>query len=135
MTNLQFYLEEAKGNVDYQGYIFPRRRGESVGILLKLMHSLCQQKKMMQCCCNALTSSVACHDADDSVLFINAGGGAIEGCDSNVKVTGDSFFEGGDVIETNESITEGGDCPSVYHSARYGSFSYNFNGLAPGDYM
>ncbi|KAM7258113.1 hypothetical protein ACFE04_013854 [Oxalis oulophora] len=24
---LQFYLEEAKGNVDYQGYIFPRRRG------------------------------------------------------------------------------------------------------------
>ncbi|KAF7002839.1 hypothetical protein CFC21_018259 [Triticum aestivum] len=26
---IQFYLEEAKGNVDYQGYIFPRRRGES----------------------------------------------------------------------------------------------------------
>ncbi|CAH9091932.1 unnamed protein product, partial [Cuscuta epithymum] len=25
---LQFYLEELKGNVDYQGYIFPRRRGE-----------------------------------------------------------------------------------------------------------
>ncbi|OEL19080.1 Poly(U)-specific endoribonuclease-B [Dichanthelium oligosanthes] len=25
----EFYLEEAKGNVDYQGYIFPRRRGES----------------------------------------------------------------------------------------------------------
>ncbi|KAJ8556500.1 hypothetical protein K7X08_032252 [Anisodus acutangulus] len=25
---LQFYLEEAKGNVDYQGYIFPRRLGE-----------------------------------------------------------------------------------------------------------
>ncbi|KAL5748342.1 hypothetical protein ACOSP7_025371 [Xanthoceras sorbifolium] len=25
---LQFYLEEAKGNVDYQGYIFPRRRGQ-----------------------------------------------------------------------------------------------------------
>ncbi|KDO36354.1 hypothetical protein CISIN_1g036043mg, partial [Citrus sinensis] len=23
-----FYLEEAKGNVDYQGYIFPRRRGQ-----------------------------------------------------------------------------------------------------------
>ncbi|PVH33354.1 hypothetical protein PAHAL_9G633800 [Panicum hallii] len=73
--------------------------------------------------------------SDDSVLFINAGGGAIEGCDSNIKVTGDSFFEGGDVIETNESIIEGGDCPSIYHSARYGSFSYNFNGLAPGDYF
>ncbi|KAK7386295.1 hypothetical protein VNO78_26430 [Psophocarpus tetragonolobus] len=25
---LQFYHEEEKGNVDYQGYIFPRRRGE-----------------------------------------------------------------------------------------------------------
>ncbi|XP_076885800.1 uncharacterized protein LOC143535425 [Bidens hawaiensis] len=25
---LQFYMEEAKGRVDYQGYIFPRRRGE-----------------------------------------------------------------------------------------------------------
>ncbi|XP_065879044.1 uncharacterized protein [Euphorbia lathyris] len=25
---LQFYLEEAKGAVDYQGYIFPRRRGQ-----------------------------------------------------------------------------------------------------------
>ncbi|XP_023539783.1 poly(U)-specific endoribonuclease-B [Cucurbita pepo subsp. pepo] len=25
---LQFYLEEAKGSVDYQGYIFPRRRGQ-----------------------------------------------------------------------------------------------------------
>jgi hypothetical protein len=50
MTNLQFYLEEAKGNVDYQGYIFPRHRGESVSILLKLMHSLCQQKKY----CNAV---------------------------------------------------------------------------------
>ncbi|KAL5551262.1 hypothetical protein UlMin_001438 [Ulmus minor] len=26
---LQFYLEEAKGRVDYQGYIFPRRRGNT----------------------------------------------------------------------------------------------------------
>eukprot|EP00262_Sarcandra_glabra_P022104 TRINITY_DN962_c0_g3_i1.p1 TRINITY_DN962_c0_g3~~TRINITY_DN962_c0_g3_i1.p1 ORF type:complete len:458 (-),score=81.42 TRINITY_DN962_c0_g3_i1:231-1466(-) len=25
---IQFYLEESKGRVDYQGYIFPRRRGE-----------------------------------------------------------------------------------------------------------
>ncbi|XP_012704224.1 kinesin-like protein KIN-14E isoform X2 [Setaria italica] len=73
--------------------------------------------------------------SDGSVLFINAGGGAIDGCDSDVKVTGDSFFEGGDVIETNESIIEGGDCPSIYHSARYGSFSYKFDGLAPGDYF
>lgn len=39
------------------------------------------------------------------------------------------------MIETNESIIEGGDCPSIYHSARYGSFSYKFDGLAPGDYF
>lgn len=52
-----------------------------------------------------------------------------------MKVSGDSFFEGGDVIETNESIVEGGDCPFIYHSARYGSFSYKFNGLAPGSYF
>jgi hypothetical protein len=30
-----------------------------------------------------------------------------------VKVSGDSFFEGGDVIETNENIVEGGDCPFI----------------------
>ncbi|KAF8780369.1 hypothetical protein HU200_001481 [Digitaria exilis] len=73
--------------------------------------------------------------SDDSVLFINAGGGAIEGCDSNVKATGDSFFEGGDVIETYESIIEGGDCPFIYCSARYGNFCYKFDGLASGDYF
>ncbi|WVZ55152.1 hypothetical protein U9M48_005852 [Paspalum notatum var. saurae] len=73
--------------------------------------------------------------SDDSVLFINAGGGAIEGCDPYVRVSVDSFFEGGDVMETNESIVEGGDCPSIYQSARYGTFSYKVDGLAPGDYF
>ncbi|KAJ1299133.1 hypothetical protein BS78_01G508300 [Paspalum vaginatum] len=73
--------------------------------------------------------------SDDSVLFINAGGGAIEGCDTYVRVSGDSFFEGGDVMETNESIVEGGDCPSIYQSARYGTFSYKVDGLAPGEYF
>jgi len=29
-SSSQFYLEEAKGRVDYQGYIFPRRRGQIV---------------------------------------------------------------------------------------------------------
>ncbi|TVU15018.1 hypothetical protein EJB05_38523 [Eragrostis curvula] len=33
----EFYLEEAKGNVDYQGYIFPRRRGESPDSETQLM--------------------------------------------------------------------------------------------------
>lgn len=32
--SLQFYLEEAKGRVDYQGYIFPRRRGQTVSDLI-----------------------------------------------------------------------------------------------------
>lgn len=31
----QFYLEEAKGRVDYQGYIFPRRRGQTVSNSIK----------------------------------------------------------------------------------------------------
>lgn len=84
---------------------------------------------------NLLLSSVACYEADDCVLFINAGGGAFEGSDPCVKVSGDSFFEGGDVTETNESIIDGGDCPSIYHSARYGNFSYKLDGLAPGTYF
>ncbi|KAL6660269.1 hypothetical protein ACP70R_002391 [Stipagrostis hirtigluma subsp. patula] len=73
--------------------------------------------------------------ADDLVLFINAGGTAIKSCGSSAEVSSDSFFEGGDVIETNECIEESGDCPSLYHSARYGDFSYKFDGLAPGDYF
>ncbi|XP_052149349.1 kinesin-like protein KIN-14E isoform X2 [Oryza glaberrima] len=73
--------------------------------------------------------------ADDSVLFINAGGSATEGCEPSSKLSEDSFFEGGDAIETSEDIVEGGDYPSLYHSARYGNFSYKIDGLAPGDYF
>lgn len=36
--SLQFYLEEAKGRVDYQGYIFPRRRGQTVSDLILFFH-------------------------------------------------------------------------------------------------
>uniref|UniRef100_A0ACD5WJT7 Uncharacterized protein n=1 Tax=Avena sativa TaxID=4498 RepID=A0ACD5WJT7_AVESA len=72
--------------------------------------------------------------ADGCVLFVNAGGCAIEGGDPSAKFSGDSFFEGGDAIETSENIVEGGDYPSLYSSARYGNFSYRFDGLAPGDY-
>lgn len=39
------------------------------------------------------------------------------------------------MIETYESIIEGGDCPFIYCSARYGNFCYKFDGLAPGDYF
>ncbi|XP_020397294.1 poly(U)-specific endoribonuclease-B [Zea mays] len=34
---IQFYLEEDKENVDYQGYIFPRRRGESPDSEIQLL--------------------------------------------------------------------------------------------------
>ena len=80
-------------------------------------------------------SSCACDETDDSVLFINAGGSASEGCEPSSKLSEDSFFEGGDAIETSEDIVEGGDYPSLYHSARYGNFSYKIDGLAPGDYF
>ncbi|KAL5209895.1 hypothetical protein ABZP36_005518 [Zizania latifolia] len=74
--------------------------------------------------------------ADDSVLFINAGSSsAIEGGEPSSMFSYDSFFEGGDAIETSEDIIEGGDYPLLYRSARYGNFSYKFDGLAPGDYF
>ncbi|XP_044983353.1 kinesin-like protein KIN-14E isoform X1 [Hordeum vulgare subsp. vulgare] len=74
-----------------------------------------------------------CH-AGECVLFLNAGGCAIEDDDPSAKFSSDSFFQGGESIETSESILEGGDYPSLYSSARYGDFSYRFDGLAPGDY-
>ncbi|KAM0896675.1 hypothetical protein ACQ4PT_023046 [Festuca glaucescens] len=72
--------------------------------------------------------------ADECVMFVNAGGCAIEAADPSAVFSGDAFFEGGDAIETSEGIVEGGDYPSLYSSARYGNFSYKFGGLAPGDY-
>ncbi|RRT77544.1 hypothetical protein B296_00007222 [Ensete ventricosum] len=68
-------------------------------------------------------------------MFVNTGGYEVQGQDSRVRIEGDSCFQGGDVIETNEMITEGGDCPSLYQSARYGDFCYKFDSLVPGDYF
>ncbi|XP_038977497.1 kinesin-like protein KIN-14E [Phoenix dactylifera] len=72
---------------------------------------------------------------DDFVMFVNAGGSAIQGQDSRINFEGDSYFQGGDIIETNEAMVEGGDYPLVYQSARYGNFCYKFEGLAPGEYF
>ncbi|KAM3262974.1 hypothetical protein ACQJBY_053246 [Aegilops geniculata] len=73
--------------------------------------------------------------AGECVLFVNAGGCAIQGDDPSANLlSSDSFFQGGESIETSENIVEGGDYPSLYSSARYGDFSYRFDGLAPGDY-
>ncbi|KAI0499829.1 hypothetical protein KFK09_018037 [Dendrobium nobile] len=72
---------------------------------------------------------------DEYLLFVNAGGGFIQSKDSHINFIGDSFFEGGDVIETNEMIIDGGDYWSLYQSARFGNFCYKFFDLLPGEYF
>ncbi|KAB2052086.1 hypothetical protein ES319_A12G095500v1 [Gossypium barbadense] len=72
---------------------------------------------------------------DEIVMFINAGGEALNETDSSMKFVGDNYFEGGNVMQTNEPINEAGDCPFIYWSARIGSFSYRFKNLPPGDYF
>ncbi|XP_042451782.1 kinesin-like protein KIN-14E isoform X1 [Zingiber officinale] len=72
---------------------------------------------------------------DDVVMFVNAGGCEIQGKDCHKKFNGDAYFQGGDIIETNEIIAKSGDHLSLYQSARYGDFHYTFNNLAPGDYF
>ncbi|KAK8517415.1 hypothetical protein V6N13_127595 [Hibiscus sabdariffa] len=72
---------------------------------------------------------------DEIVMFINAGGEALYEADSSMKLLGDTNFVGGNVMQTNEPITEAGDCPFIYWSARIGSFLYRFNNLPPGDYF
>ncbi|XVE83041.1 hypothetical protein DITRI_Ditri16bG0055000 [Diplodiscus trichospermus] len=76
-----------------------------------------------------------CNCADEIVVFINAGGDALNEADSSVKFLADSYFDGGSVMRTNELITEAGDCPFIYQSARFGSFGYRFNNLPPGNYL
>lgn len=73
-------------------------------------------------------------EADDYVMFVNAGGEALNGADSSIKFLGDTFYEGGNVLRTNEHITDAGDYPFIYQSARLGNFRYRFNNLPPGDY-
>ncbi|KAK8995797.1 hypothetical protein V6N11_076055 [Hibiscus sabdariffa] len=72
---------------------------------------------------------------EEIVMFINAGGETLYEADSSMKLLGDTNFEGGNVMQTNEPITEAGDCPFIYWSARIGSFWYRFNNLPPGDYF
>ncbi|KAK8556728.1 hypothetical protein V6N12_003123 [Hibiscus sabdariffa] len=72
---------------------------------------------------------------DEIVMFVNAGGEAINEADSNMKFLEDSYFDGGSVIRTNEHIAEAGDYPFIYRSARFGNFQYCFNNLLPGNYF
>ncbi|GAA0184698.1 microtubule binding motor protein [Lithospermum erythrorhizon] len=73
--------------------------------------------------------------ADDVVLFINTGADASAGQDTCISLVADKYFEGGDIFQTEEIIAEGGDCPSIYQSARLGNFSYRIDDLPPGDYV
>ncbi|KAJ0085760.1 hypothetical protein Patl1_08690 [Pistacia atlantica] len=72
---------------------------------------------------------------DNLVTFVNAGGGAIKKGDSSVDLESDCYFEGGEVLRTNENIIDGGDMPSIYQCARFGNFSYRFRNLCPGNYL
>ncbi|KAJ6685722.1 KINESIN-LIKE PROTEIN KLP-3 [Salix purpurea] len=77
------------------------------------------------------------HFKERPVIFVNAGGGPIkkEG-NINLDIDKDCCFEGGDVIRTDESIINGGDIPSVYQSARFGTnLNYKFNGMPVGEYL
>ncbi|KAK0603410.1 hypothetical protein LWI29_004680 [Acer saccharum] len=72
---------------------------------------------------------------DEYVLFVNAGGEASDEEDSRMKFLGDTYFEGGSVLRTNEPISEAGDYSFIYQSARLGNFCYRFNHLPPGAYV
>lgn len=74
-------------------------------------------------------------EPEEVVIFVNAGDETSREADSNMKFLADTFFQGGDVLRTEECITEGGDCPFIYQSARLGNFSYRFENLHPGDYF
>ncbi|KAK4263065.1 hypothetical protein QN277_028541 [Acacia crassicarpa] len=73
--------------------------------------------------------------SEEYVLFVNAGGEDINEAYGGLTVMGDSYFEGGNILRTNEQIAEAGDCPIIYQSARLGNFSYRFDNLPRGDYI
>ena len=68
------------------------------------------------------------------MLFLNSGAQASVEIDSSMKFLADYYFQGGNIFQTEEYITEGGDCPFIYRSARLGNCSYVIDNLPPGDY-
>ncbi|XP_078154287.1 kinesin-like protein KIN-14E isoform X1 [Carex rostrata] len=72
---------------------------------------------------------------DNVVMFMNCGGSEIEGTGPSDKISEDSCFERGDVIETGEPIAGSGSYTALYQSARYGAFSYKIDGITPGQYF
>ncbi|KAL1315700.1 kinesin-like protein KIN-14R isoform X1 [Arachis hypogaea] len=75
------------------------------------------------------------NSGEDYVMFVNAGEEDTNEADGGLTFLGDTFFEGGNVMRTNEQIVEGGDYPFIYQSARLGNFCYRFDSLPPGDYV
>lgn len=65
---------------------------------------------------------------------MNAGCGTVVEPDLDINFVADKYYEGGDVFQTNECITEGGDVSFVYRTARLGDFQYRFNDIPEGDY-
>ncbi|KAH1043912.1 hypothetical protein AAZX31_09G182900 [Glycine max] len=72
---------------------------------------------------------------EDCFMFVNAGGDAFSEEAGGITFLADTYFDGGNVMRTNEQIVEGGDYPFIYQSARLGSFCYRFDNLPPGDYI
>lgn len=72
---------------------------------------------------------------EDIVSFVNAGCKDSRRSESDVEFLADAHYQGGDVLRTDECITEAGDYPFIYQSARLGNFSYHFKNLPPGDYF
>ncbi|XP_027911627.1 kinesin-like protein KIN-14R isoform X2 [Vigna unguiculata] len=72
---------------------------------------------------------------EECFMFVNAGGDAFSEAAGGITFLGDTYFDGGNVMRTNERIVEGGDYPFIYQSARLGSFCYRFENIPPGDYV
>lgn len=72
--------------------------------------------------------------ADDVVLALNCGGASVENVPFGFSFKEDSFFTGGDVLRTDETITGVHDS-GLYQTARIGDVSYRFCELAPGYYV
>ncbi|XP_071735388.1 kinesin-like protein KIN-14R [Rutidosis leptorrhynchoides] len=71
---------------------------------------------------------------DEIVMFVNAGSGTVVESESDINFVPDKYYEGGDVFQTNECITEGGDASFIYRTARLGDFQYRFHDLPEGNY-
>ncbi|KAI8018294.1 Kinesin-like protein KIN-14R [Camellia lanceoleosa] len=71
---------------------------------------------------------------EEVLMFVNAGGDAAIEADSTIRFMADTCFQGGDIFQTDEHITGGGDYAFIYRSARLGNFCYRFDNFPPGEY-